>query len=102
MIRLVIYIYRIFMRYGDSVVPILGVLGKLQLSLPWEIVTADISQCDNEGAWGFCRGSGWAIKNASRSLGRMRAVGSMVVSTLGRSSGVLYVMAVHRPRVLVL
>ena len=30
-----------------------GVLGKLPQPLPWEIVTADMSRCGNEGACVF-------------------------------------------------
>ena len=32
--------------------------------MPWEIVTADVSLGDNEGAWESGRGGGWEIKNA--------------------------------------
>ena len=53
------------MHYRDSIVLVSGVLGKLRLPLPWEIVTADICQCDNEGAWRFYSGGGWAIMNAN-------------------------------------
>jgi len=38
---------------------------KLPLPLTWEIVTADVSRSDNEGAWRIGRGGGWAIKDAS-------------------------------------
>ena len=38
---------------------------KLPLPLPWEIVTAVISQYDNEGAKGLRRGGWWGMKNAS-------------------------------------
>ena len=41
-----------------SEVPLSEVLGKLPLPLPWEIVAAYMSRCDNEAAWGFHRGGG--------------------------------------------
>ena len=37
----------------DSVISLPEVLGKLPQPLPWEIVTADMSRCGNEGALGF-------------------------------------------------
>ena len=41
-------------------------MGKLPLPLPWESVTADVSQRDNEGARCFQKMGGWrGIKNAS-------------------------------------
>jgi len=42
----------------------------LSLPLPWEIVTADVSLGDNEGAWVSGRGGGW-----EREKKRTRAVG---------------------------
>jgi len=37
------------MLHNDPIVPLSEVLEKLPL-LPWEIFTADMSRCDNEGA----------------------------------------------------
>ena len=41
------------------------------LPWPWEIVTADVSPGDNDGAWKSSRGDGWAIKNARCIIGSM-------------------------------
>ena len=47
------------------------------MPLPWEIVTADASLGDNEGAWRSSMGGGWAIKNA-----RCKKHGDLVVGKL--------------------
>jgi len=43
---------------NDPVVPLAEVVEELPLPLPWEIVTAGMSRCDNEGAWGLPWGGG--------------------------------------------
>ena len=41
---------------SDPVVLLLVVFEMLPQPLPWEIVTADMSRCGNEGAYGFVGG----------------------------------------------
>jgi len=80
---------------NDPEVLVAEVLKKLLLPLLWEIVTAGMSRCDNEGAWGFPRGGGWALKTRAVGSVRMRAVrsirtlvvGSMMIVRFGEAEG---------------
>ena len=63
------------------------------LPLPGRIVTAAVSRCGNEGAWGSNRGGGWVTKNAR--FWEQRRHGGLIVSELRE----VYVLGVHGPRV---
>ena len=69
----------------------------MSLPLPGEIVTADVSRCDNEGAGEFASG-GW-VGNEEHEQSRTRAVGRMVISTVGKQEGTM-IMGVYRPSAL--
>ena len=76
-----------------SVISLPKVLEKLPQPLPWEIVTADMSHCGNEGARGFVGVAGGKRRTQgigrTRAVGRMRDEGCMVFSKLWASGGVV-------------